>query len=289
VGGLGRLATALTRAAEEAGAEILRAIEPGDVLLENGRIAGIVLSDGSEIGAPAIISTLDLKRTFLSHFQWNMLPVPVVSRVKAFRMAGGSARVLLALERPPDTLPAELLRGTIHCAPELEQFAEADLAWRTGSIPAAPPAVLRLVSATDPSLAPAGAAVLTVTLGAIPFRLFDSAWTKEKRDGLRDRALAAAEAAMPGTIGRVLAAEVIAPSDMEAALGATEGDLWGGEIAADQMFGFRPWAGASGPRTPMAGLYLAGPSSASGVLGSCAAGFNAARALLADRKAGRYR
>ena len=74
---------------------------------------------------------------------------------------------------------------------------------------------------------------------------------------LRARALAAAEAAF-GPLD-VLAAEVIAPPDIEEALGATEGDLWGGEIASDQMLDLRP-----GPRTEIHGLYLAGPSSAAG-------------------------
>jgi phytoene dehydrogenase-like protein len=131
--------------------------------------------------------------------------------------------------------------------------------------------------------------VLTATLSAIPFRLFDSAWTREKRDVLRDRALTAAESVLPGITARVIAAEVITPSDMEAALGATDGDLWGGEIAADQMFAFRSWADMRGSRTPVRGLYLAGPSSAAGPMGTCASGWNAARALLADLRAGRLR
>jgi phytoene dehydrogenase-like protein len=141
-----------------------------------------------------------------------------------------------------------------------------------------------MVSATDPSLAPIGSATMTVTLGAIPFRLFDGAWTHEKRDTLRARALAAAESVLPGVSASVLAAEVVAPPDIESTLGATDGDLWGGEIASDQMLDFRP-----GPRNEMTGLYLGGPSSAAGPLGTCAAGMAAARALLADLKAGRLK
>jgi phytoene dehydrogenase-like protein len=80
----------------------------------------------------------------------------------------------------------------------------------------------------------------------------------------------------------VAAAAVIVPPDIEEALGLTGGDLDGGALAPDQMLAFRP-----GPRTPVPGLYLAGPSSAAGPLGLCAAGVAAAMALLADRSEGR--
>jgi phytoene dehydrogenase-like protein len=146
---------------------------------------------------------------------------------------------------------------------------------------------LRLVSASEPALAPAGQAVLTATLGGIPSRLFDGAWTHEKRDALRSRALAAIEDVLPGVAARLVGAELLVPPDIEEALGATDGDLWGGEIAADQMFGLRPGFDTACPRTPMEGLYLAGPSSAAGQLGTCASGAIAASAMIADLNAGR--
>ncbi len=281
-GGLGRLADVLAGAAEEAGADIRCGLDASDLKLDNGRIAGVALADGSELEARAVISTLDLKRTFLSLFSWQALPKQLVARVGAFRMAGATARVLFALRSPPACSVPEVLRGPVHVAPGFSRFAEANLCWRSGTIAGELPVTLRVVSAADPGLAPPGSAVMTATLGAVPFRLFDGAWTKEKRDILRDRALGAAEAIFPGTSDHVLAAEVIAPSDMDERLGATEGDLWGGEIAADQMLDLRPWADLPAPRTPIRGLYLAGPSSPAGPIATCAAGVHAARAILTD-------
>ncbi len=275
-GGLGKLADALAAAARDAGAEILPGTDVADIRSAKSRATGVGLSTGTEIEARAIISTLDLKRTYLSLFQWNALPKPVIKRVSAWRMGGGTARVLFALAGAPARC------GAIAADCDTANLAAAYAAWRAGLIPEKPPASLRIVSACDPSLAPRGAAVLTVTLASIPFRLFDGAWTREKRDVLRDRARAAAEAAF-GPLD-VLAADVIAPPDIEEALGATEGDLWGGEIASDQMLDLRP-----GPRTDIRGLYLAGPSSAAGPLATCASGVAAARAVLADLKAGRFK
>jgi phytoene dehydrogenase-like protein len=142
------------------------------------------------------------------------------------------------------------------------------------------------VSAADPGLAPPGQAVMTATIGCIPHHLFDEAWTNEKRGVLRERILDAIEDVLPGTRARILGADLILPPDIEDALGATEGDLDGGEIAPDQMFAHRGFANCPGGRTPMRGLYLGGASSPAGMLGTCAAGIAAARAVMSDFAAG---
>ncbi|MDE3114970.1 MAG: NAD(P)/FAD-dependent oxidoreductase [Pseudomonadota bacterium] len=284
-GGAGALAEVLARLAREAGAEIRCDAEAGEIRRDRNGVSTVVLAGGEEVIARALVSTLDLKQTFLSLFVWDALPPELLRRVGRFRMAGGTARVLFALDAPPE-LARGIRRADLHVAPSPEAFAEAHAAWRAGMIPEGPPVLLRLVSARDPGLAPMGKAVLTATLSAIPFRLFDGAWTHEKRALLRERALAAAERALPGVSARVLAAEVIVPPDIEAALGATEGDLMGGELAPDQMLGARPWLGFSAPRTPVRGLYLAGPSTPAGASSSLASGACAAGAVLADLNEG---
>lgn len=288
-GGLARgLGEALRLAAEEAGAGFSLGLEVADIKHKGGRVLGVGLADGSEIEARTVISTLDLKRTFLSLFAWNALPRTVVERAGPWRPSPGTARLILALDAPPE-LPIDVdpiaLRGPIHVAPG--GLEDAYRAWRRNAVPERPPATLRLVSAVDPALAPDGAAVMTVSLGAIPHTPFDGDWTNDKRDKLRQTALAAAETVFPGLSARVKSFLLLVPPDIEAALGATAGDLSGGEIMPDQMLGLRPFA--ESPRTPFRGLYLAGASSALGPVASCASGVAAARALLADHKAGRLK
>jgi phytoene dehydrogenase-like protein len=96
--------------------------------------------------------------------------------------------------------------------------------------------------------------------------------------------LAQIEALLPGTAAHVLASDLIVPPDIEEALGVSEGDLDGGEIAPDQMFALRGFEDHPGGRTPVAGLYLGGHSSPMGPFASCAAGVAAARAVMADFK-----
>ena len=287
-GGLGALGAALRAAAEAAGAEISCGLEVTDIRRSRGRVVGVALADGSEIAARAVVSTLDLKRTFLALFAWNALPKPLIERIGAFRAAPGIARLLVALESlPAITDDADLRRPLLFGGSPTEAYR----AWSGGIIPASPPAVLRVVSAVDPFLAPDGAAVVTVTLGGIPHTPFDGPWTNDKRSRLRDSALAMVEAAFPGSAAKVKAAELIVPPDIENQLGLTEGDLQGGALTASQMLGYRPFSelgpDSTGSRTPVAGLYLAGPSSVLGPLATCASGVVAATAVAADLGAGR--
>lgn len=281
LGGLGRLGRALRTAAEEAGAEISCGLEVTDIRRRRGRAASVGLADGSEIAARAVISTMDLKRTFLSLFAWNELPKPLVERVGGFRAAPGIARLLVAIDAPVEALRRPILMSA--------GAEDAYRAWRSGIVPERPPVLLRVVSAVDPFLAPERSATLTLTLGGIPHSPFDGAWTHEKRDRLRQTALAIMDTMLPGTAAKVRAADLIVPPDIETELGLSEGDLLGGEMSPSQMLAFRPFPECRPPRTPVEGLYLAGPSSALGPLATCASGVAAARAVFADISAGRLR
>lgn len=289
-GGLSRLADALAAAASEAGAEIACGLDVSEVRRKGDRVAGVILADGSQIDTKSVLSTLDMKRTFLSLFAWKDLSKAVSQRCASFRMAGSTARLLFALDGLPDALAAQggqMLAGPIYVKPAASDFADAYIAWREGTITERLPICLRFPSVLDPGLCPPGAAVMTATVGCVPPRPFDGAWTHEKRDALQERVIATIEEVIPGLRGRILAVELFTPPDIEEALGLTDGDLWGGEIAPDQMFNLRPWNDFAGPRTPMKGVYLAGPSSAAGPLGTCAAGVIAARAVAVDLGRGR--
>jgi len=273
----------LLRAAKEAGAEITLGLEVTDIRRRHGRAIAVGLADGREFEARAILSTLDLKRTFLTFFAWNELPKSLVERVAAFRPAPGIARLLVALSAFPKDLDLALLRRPIGLATD---HSAAYQAWQSGMIPQRPPALVRLVSAIDPSLAPDGAAVATVTLGGIAHKPFDGPWSHEKRSKLQSLALGLLEEALPGTASSIVSCELIVPPDIENRLGLTDGDLLGGELSPAQMLGFRPFTECFGGRTPIPGLYLAGPSSTLGPLATCAPGWAAAMAIFCDLREG---
>jgi phytoene dehydrogenase-like protein len=266
-GGLGALAERFAEAADAAGAEIRLGQEAGEVVIAEARAAGVALADGSRVMAKAVISTLDLRHSFLSLFPRAALPVQMPQEARNWRMTGATARLLLALRRP--------LRSEVPVF--LKASDDARIAFRHGRMPRQPPLRIDPVSRRDSSLAPEGAATATVTLGMIPFRLLDGGWTAEQRTLLAAQALARIEKAVPGTLATVAAVKIIVPPDIEDALAASGGDLDGGALAPDQMLGLRP-----GPRTALKGFYLGGRSAQAGPLGTGAAGFAAAAALMAD-------
>ncbi|HXS05623.1 MAG TPA: FAD-dependent oxidoreductase [Rhizomicrobium sp.] len=266
-GGLGALGEDFAQAAESAGAEIRLGCEAVEVVIAGARAAGVALADGERVMADAVISTLDLKRSLLSLFAWSALPPHMLQEARNWRMAGARARLLLALKRPLRRDGPVILRGDGH----------ARAAFRRGAVPQMPTLLLDPVSRRDAGLAPPGAATATVTLSDIPYRLVDGGWTGEKRTALAARALMRIEKALPGTLAAILAVRILTPPDMETMLGATGGDLDGGALAPDQMLSLRP-----GPRTRLPGFYLGGRSTQAGPLGTGAAGFAAAAALMAE-------
>ena len=266
-GGLGALGEDFVQAAEAAGAEIRLGQEASEVVIAEARAAGVALADGGRVMAGAVISTLDLKQSLLSLFPWSVLPPQMLQEARNWRLAGAGARLLLALKRPLRRDTPLFLAGD----------DQARAAFRRRAVPLTPPLLLDPVSRRDASLAPPGAATATVTLSAIPYRLFDGGWTAEKRIALAARALTRIEKALPGTLATILNVRIFTPPDMELLLGVTGGDLDGGLLAPDQMLSLRP-----GPRTKLPGFYLGGRSTQAGPLGTGAAGFAAAAALMAD-------
>ena len=285
-GGLGSLGAALAATTLSAGVTLICNAEVTDIEIKKGHATGLALAGGEVIKARYILSTLDVKRTFLSLVAWAELPRDMLKRIGQCRLAGTAARICFALDAPPvfafGNEAGGMMPGPIHIVETMEALSQAHDFWRAGVIPLSPLVTLRVPSAADPRLAPVGKAVMTATLSAIPAHLFDGPWDEAKLSRLKEIALAAAERAFPGVSGRVLAAHVVTVGEIETALGSTMGDLDGGELAPDQALAQRPFRDWSDGRTSIAGLYLGGQSSAPAPFFCGLAGERAAHAILAD-------
>src|SRR5690606_21326446 len=101
MGGPEAIANALAAAIEAHGGHIRTEAEVTDVILRDGKARGVALADGEEIYASAVLSDLDLKRTFLALFPWKDLPKGFVERVGRFRMRGVTAKINFALDGLP--------------------------------------------------------------------------------------------------------------------------------------------------------------------------------------------
>ena len=124
---------------------------------------------------------------------------------------------------------------------------------RTG-VPAPRWAELYFHSAYDPSVAPEGKHVMSVFAEYAPYTLAEGTWD-ERREAVADEAFAEIARFAPDIVECVIAREVLAPPDIERAVGLSGGHIFQGECLPDQM-----WDRRFSPRTPMPGLYLCGAS-----------------------------
>ena len=100
-GGAGALTAAMADAAREAGAEIRTGAAVSRILVRDGRVAGVVLEDGAEIPADAVIANTDPKLTLLHFVDPVDLDPGFIAKVRNYRMPGMVAKLDFALSALP--------------------------------------------------------------------------------------------------------------------------------------------------------------------------------------------
>jgi phytoene dehydrogenase-like protein len=277
IGGLGSLANALARSAQQAGAVIRTGAEVARIRVAHDRAAGVVLRSGDEIAAATVISGADPKTTFLKLLGAEHLDSGFVRRITHLRTRGLAAKVHLALGRLPRFSGGgeQTLSGRLLLAPSLQYIERAFNHAKYREFSPAPILEITVPTLNDPSLAPAGKHVLSAVVQYVPYDLITPG--NAGRAALRDAVLGAIEACAPGIADSVEALELLTPSDIEREFRVSGGHWHHGELALDQFFWTRPAPGAAQYRAPIAGLYLcgAGCHPGGGLMGI--AGRNAAR------------
>ncbi|WP_421863672.1 phytoene desaturase family protein [Parvibaculum sp.] len=290
VGGPAALVSALRSVILAAGGQLRMEAEVTDIRIKDRKVQGVVLANGEEIGADAVLSGLDVKRSFLSLFQWKDLPEGLVERVGRVRMRGVAAKVNIALDAAPDFpgLPegCPSLGGGLRLAAEIPAMQRAYDDWRERMPPRNPLIDVFIPSFLDSSLAPQGGHVLSALVQYVPEVLHEGPWSAERRKVLGDHVMARLAEVSPGMEKHVVAFEVLLPDDIENEIGLTGGDFSYGETTLDQLFSNRPFPGMGGAETPLRNFYLCSPSAHPGPLVMGGAGANAASALLAARRKG---
>jgi len=307
-GGMGRLSEALAAAAREAGAAIETEAPVARIRVEGGRARGLLLADGREVAARAVLSGADPRLTLLGLVGRQALPEGVAREVENLDFRSPSLKINLALDRLPAFPSRPGLgagphhRGTIHVgAQDLDALEASFRAAERGELPERPMIELTLPSVLDPGLAPAGHHVAGLFVQHVPWEPRSSPGGRDAapsaaargagiqgaatrgaatgwdawREPFADRVLALLDEVSPGFSQSVVHREVLAPPDLEAVFGLTGGNIFHGAMTPDRLHGLRPRPGW-GYATPVPGLYLcgAGTHPGGGVMGAC--GRNAA-------------
>jgi phytoene dehydrogenase-like protein len=288
-GGMGTVCEAMAQAAREAGAEIRTGSEVERILTRSDQVTGVALISGEEILAPRVVSNADPKRTFLGLIDPQVLPEEFVAAVRAYRCAGTSVKINLAVSRLPQlkgsTTPG--LHPYHTGIVEVSQFL-AEMDWdqslaRQG-IPARDSHIeLCFPTVHDPSLAPDGKHVITIDVNSQPYSLSEGSWDnlKEQR---ADEVVTQLSGYFPDLPDLILHRQVLTPLDLERQLYLTGGHALHGDMAPDQLFFMRPVRGFGAYKTPIMGLYLCGSGTHPGGGVTGAPGRNCARELLKAAK-----
>jgi phytoene dehydrogenase-like protein len=285
-GGMGAVAAAIEASARWFGAEVRTGARVHRVMIRGGRATGVALAGGEEVLAPIVVSACHPQITFLQQIAASELPSEFVEDVERWSSRSGVVKINLAVSRLPRLAGAPEwtdFSGGFEIAHSVDYLETAFEEARHGR-PATRPFSDGVIPTTlDPSLAPAGAHVVSLFTQWVPH-----GWSKEPhRDELEayaDRVVEEYERVAPGFRESIVARQVIGPYDMEHEWSLIGGNIFHGELSADQLFHMRPAPGYADYRTPIAGLYQCSSAThaGGGVCGIPA--YNCVREIRSDRR-----
>jgi phytoene dehydrogenase-like protein len=287
-GGTGSVANAIASSARELGVEIRVDAPVAHMAVKNGRVRGVVLENGDEIEAKAVISGVDPHRTFLGLVGETHLDPEFAKQVKRFKMRGSSGKVNLALDALPEftCLPGfgRHLCGDITIAPSIEYLERAYDDAKYGAFSKRPFMDIVIPSLTDPTVAPPGKHTMSIFVQYAPYKLKEGAddWPNQ-REAFGDAVINTLCEYMPNLKDRILYRQVLTPWDLEKTYGLTEGNIFHGELSLEQLAFLRPVAGWSRYATPIEDLWMCGSGThpGGGIMG--APGALCARTMLEKR------
>lgn len=284
-GGMGRLAQALAAVARHHGAEIRTGAPVARILVEDGRAVGVALASGETIRAGMIASSADPQRTLLGLVGPQQLEPRFMRQARNIMMRGSTAQVIVALSGLPEFAgqsSVEELKGQIRIAPDLDYVEKAYDASKYGRISPNPTLNAVIPTLHDPTLAPQGYHLMTVTMRYAPYALRDGKWDDE-REGLGDLVIQTLSQVAPNLQSLISNRHTITPLDWERGYGLTEGSIFHGQMGLDQLLVMRPAPGWGRYRTPVAGLFLCGAGAHPGGGVTGLPGWNAAGVMLNGR------
>jgi len=260
-GGTGAISNAIASAARALGAEIRTEAAVERVTVSGGRATGVALANGDELSAPIVVSSLDPRRTFLDLVDPKALPADLVTDVRRYKFRGSSGKVNLALSGLPDftCMPGvgPHLRGAVSISPSVEYLERAYDDAKYGEFSRHPYMDIVIPSMIDPGMAPPGKHVMSIFVQYAPFQI-NGGWDDAKRDAFGNAVIDTVSRYASNLKSLILHKQVITPADIERITGLSEGNIFAGELALQQLFFLRPSAQWAKYATPIDGYWQCG-------------------------------
>jgi phytoene dehydrogenase-like protein len=288
IGGMGSITQAMSQACLEAGVEITTSTPVREIAIAGGRAHGVVLEDGTDLGANAVVSNLNPKLLFGSLVADEHLPQSFRTRMENWRCGSGVLRMNVALSELPNFTCkpscglAEQHGASIIIAPSLAYLDQAYMDARQHGWARRPAIEMHIPSVLDDSLAPPGAHVASLFCQQFAPALPDGSSWDDHREAAADRVIDTVTAYAPNFRAAVVGRMVLTPLDLERKLALTGGDIFHGALSLDQLYAARPALGHGDYRSPIKGLYMCGSGTHPGGGVTGAPGHNAAHEILRD-------
>ncbi len=227
-GGTQVLSDTLTTVCRDMGVHILLNSSVSRIMVNNKCTVGVELANGEVFSAETVISTADVKRTFLELVGSDHLPEYFSKRIEILRPSNSAFMVSLGVDFIPDIQPATFVMGK-----------DCNIG-------------IMVPSKVDPSLAPKGHSCITLISfktneEASTWRRSDKDYTERKKQSGDDLISQAAQV-IPGLEKHIVFRQEASPATFARYVRTTGGAIYGLDI--DE------WRPAI--KTPVKGLYLAG-------------------------------
>jgi phytoene dehydrogenase-like protein len=287
-GGTGAISNAIADAAREAGAEIRTQAGIAKIMVKSGKARGVTLTNGDELYADIISSSVDPRHTFIHFIEDGLLPGEFLEQVRRYKFRGSSGKVNLAVDALPDFKclpgPGAHLRGAISISPSVEYMEKAYDDAKYGDFSRRPYIDIVIPSLTDPSVAPPGKHVLSCFVQYAPYKLRPGLNWDDQKEAFGNNVIDTIAEHAPNIKDIILHMQVLTPLDLEREFGLSEGNIFQGELSLEQLFFLRPVPGWAQFRTPIKNLYMCGSAThpGGGIMG--APGRLAALEILKDCK-----
>jgi phytoene desaturase len=273
-GGMIQIPLALKRLGEQMGMEVKLNSRVTKVLIENKKVKGVQLSDGTEITCDKIVSDINARTLYLKMIGEEHLPPLAVRGLKSYAYSISVPMVYVGLDYEP---PLDAHHSIIAASPEEVNLQYFDHI-KAGTLAKKNFGLVCWSTSTDPSLAPKGKHILNI----IPeggYYLRDTNWDEEKPRFL-ERTIENLSKVVPGLKDHVVLSDCSTPLDFERRLLLPEGAIYclQQDLAAQAVF--RPSARSKN----IGGLYLAGSSThpGGGVPTTIASGLIASKLIAQD-------
>jgi phytoene dehydrogenase-like protein len=294
-GGGARLVDALAQLIRANGGTLETEREVDRVLVDGGGVRGVRTTDGLEVQSRVVLCNVLPTQLYGRLLRDVRLPPAVAEGARRFRLGRSEMQIHFALAEPPDWQGDPRLGRTaiLHLTPGLDGVSRAVNEAERGLLPAEATIVVGQPTTIDPSRAPDGAWILWVQLQELPWQVRgdaageldvgDGTWTDELREQYADRIQRRIAGHAPNLERAIRKRVALSPADLDAANpNLPHGDPYGGSLALDQNFVWRPFATQPGHRTPIDGLYHIGASTWPGPGLGAGSGTLVARELLRE-------